>query len=221
MCGDPQSAPTRRRGGDTTVVPAANEVGTITGKWIVNAEELMLAVAGALESAQLPCMLVGAFSSSYHGIPRSTEDADFVVALEELPIATLAAHLGMDFTIDPQAKIETFTMGTYYTIRHATSDFSVDLFLLQDDPHDLASYGRRIPVSYGSGKVYLSSAEDLIITKLRWSQGGRRNKDIDDARGVLAVQQPTNLDLAYIRQWTDQHGTRKLFERLLSQIQMI
>jgi hypothetical protein len=182
----------------------------------VNAEELMLVVAGALDSAQIPCMLVGAFSSSYHGIPRSTEDADFVLPLEELPITRLANFLGSDFKIDPQVRLETFTMATYYTISHANNEFTIDLFLLKDDPHDLMSYSRRLLVSYGAGKVYLSSAEDLVITKLRWSQGGRRNKDIDDARNVLAVQQPEHLDLAYIRQWTDQHGTRELFERLLA-----
>jgi hypothetical protein len=183
----------------------------------VNAEELMLIVAAALDRLGIPCMLVGAFSASFHGIPRSTDDADFLLRLEELPIARVAAALGPDFKVDPQARLETFTLCTYYTINHRDSDFSIDLFLLKDDPHDQSSFTRRIPVSYSGGTVFLSSAEDLIITKLRWSQGGRRQKDITDARNVLAVQQG-KLDLQYIRQWCERHGTLALVEKTLQSI---
>ena len=40
----------------------------------------------------------------------------------------------------------------------------------------------------GNGEVWLPTAEDVIITKLRWSLLGRRSKDRDDARDVIAVQ---------------------------------
>ncbi len=33
--------------------------------------------------------------------------------------------------------------------------------------------------------------------------------------------QHANLDLPYIRHWTDQHGTRELFEKLLTAVQSI
>lgn len=36
-----------------------------------------LRVSEALGAAGVPFMLVGGFSSNYHGIPRSTKDADF------------------------------------------------------------------------------------------------------------------------------------------------
>ena len=61
-----------------------------------------------------------------------------------------------------------------------------------------------------------STAEDVVVTKLRWSRQGRRQKDVDDVRNVLAVQSG-KLDLDYIRQWADQHGTRPLLEQLLSE----
>jgi hypothetical protein len=176
----------------------------------------MLAVAAALEKARVAHVLVGSFSSSYHGIPRSTEDADFLLQVEDLPVSMIAAALGPDFKLDPQVKIETFTMGEYYTISHRDSDFAIDLFLLKNDPHDQATFQRKLSVTYQGLGVFISTAEDIIITKLRWSQGGRRTKDINDARGVIAVQTPYNLDLPYIRNWTDQHHTRELFEQLLT-----
>jgi hypothetical protein len=61
----------------------------------------------------------------------------------------------------------------------------------------------------------LPTPEDVIVTKLRWSKGGNRAKDVDDVVNVLKVQSD-RLDLPYIRQWCDAHGTRALFERLVS-----
>ena len=61
----------------------------------------------------------------------------------------------------------------------------------------------------------VASAEDVIITKLRWSKNGRRSKDIDDVRNVLAVQ-AGKLDMPYIRGWCDAHKTRELLEATLA-----
>jgi hypothetical protein len=183
----------------------------------MTAEELMLAAAAALERCGIPSMLVGAFSASYHGIARSTQDADFVVQVEELPVALLAANLGPDFRIDPQLRLESFTFGQYYKIERSDSTFVIELFLLRDDPHSQASFQRRILIRYGGSNVYVSTAEDLIVTKLRWSQGGRRPKDIVDARNVLAVKRGL-LDMAYIRQWCAEHGTVEALESTLKLI---
>jgi hypothetical protein len=183
----------------------------------MNAEELMLAAASALERSGIPSMLVGAFSASYHGIARSTQDVDFVVQVEELPVSLLAATLGPDFRIDPQLRLESFTFGQYYKIDRLDSTFVIELFLLKDDPHSQASFTRRIRVRYGGSEVYVSTAEDLIVTKLRWSQGGRRSKDIVDARNVLAVKWGL-LDMGYIRRWCAEHGTVGVLESTLKMI---
>jgi hypothetical protein len=44
----------------------------------MNIEDDTLAVMDALNAKGVPWMLVGAYSSNYYGIPRSTRDADFV-----------------------------------------------------------------------------------------------------------------------------------------------
>ena len=54
-------------------------------------------------------MLVGGFSSNYHGIPRSTKDADFVVQLSAPLNETFARSLGPEFEAEPQTSFETNT----------------------------------------------------------------------------------------------------------------
>ena len=44
-------------------------------------EEATAAVVDALDAFEIPYMLVGSLSCNYYAIPRSTQDADFVVQL--------------------------------------------------------------------------------------------------------------------------------------------
>jgi hypothetical protein len=182
----------------------------------MNAVDLVLRVIDALEKLAVPYMAVGSFSSNVYGVPRSTKDADFVVELGQTPVTAIAAHVGSDFHLDPQMSFETVTATMRYRLKHQHSGFVVELFLLSDDPHDRARFSRRVVGDVGGRKIFVPTAEDVVITKLRWSRSGSRAKDVEDVRNVLSVQ-AGRLDLDYIRSWCDRHQTRELFEKLLAE----
>src|SRR6185295_12396630 len=101
------------------------------------------AVLDALESINLPYMVVGSFSSNLYGVPRSTQDADFVVELGNTPISEIERKLGPGFRLDPQMSFETIT-GTYrFIATHVATTFKVEFFLLSTDPHDRERFARR------------------------------------------------------------------------------
>ncbi len=64
-------------------------------------------------------------------------------------------------------------------------------------------------------QVFLPTAEDVIVQKLRWG----RPKDLEDARDVLAVQTPAKLDMAYIARWSDIHQTSGHLRAMLAEIE--
>jgi len=88
------------------------------------------------------------------------------------------------------------------------------------DPHDQERFRRRKRHAFMGGHAYLPSPEDVPVQMMRWYSRAKRPKDPDDIKSVLGVQHG-NLDLPYIRQWTAQHGTRDLLERLLTAVQGI
>jgi hypothetical protein len=178
-------------------------------------EEFVGLVIDGLAKLEIPFMLVGSFSSNFYGIPRSTKDADFVLQLENIKLQALVALLSPGFQFDEQMSFETITSTMRYRMRHRESAFLVELFELSADPHDQARFARRSPKPLFGRTAFLPTAEDVIITKLRWSKGGNRQKDVEDVRNVIAIQMQ-NLDLPYIRQWCDAHATRELFEGLLT-----
>jgi hypothetical protein len=183
------------------------------------AMEFVTIVVAALEKLQIPYMVVGSFSSNVYGEPRSTHDADFVVELGDRSVSVIASAIGDEFTLDPQMSFETVTSTSRYRLSHRSTSFTIELFLLSNDPHDRARFERRVQRDIGDGKTtFVPTAEDVIITKLRWSKQGSRQKDIEDVETVMSVQ-AARLDLDYIRGWCDQHQTREIFERLLVEAQ--
>ncbi|MFI5380436.1 MAG: hypothetical protein ACHRHE_14150 [Tepidisphaerales bacterium] len=175
---------------------------------------LVFQVIDSLDRIAIPYMLVGSYSSNIYGVVRATQDADFVLQLGDRSLPAVMRLLGPDFHLDPQMSFETVTATQRYVILHQNSGFKIELFLLSDDPHDKERFARRANAAFAGHAITLPTPEDVIITKLRWSKGGNRRKDVEDVENVIAVQ-GNALDLAYIRQWTDQHGTRGLFEQLL------
>jgi hypothetical protein len=60
----------------------------------VTDEDATLAVIDALEATGVGHMPAGSLSSNLYGIPRSTQDADFVVQLGDVPVQAIAEKLG-------------------------------------------------------------------------------------------------------------------------------
>jgi hypothetical protein len=177
----------------------------------MSGEEAALAVIATLEDQAIPYMLVGSFSSNYYGIPRSTEDADFVVQLGSRTARELADLLGSSFRLNPQMSFESVTMTTRHLLEIVGGSFTIELFNLGDDPHDQERFRRRRAVPLLGRSVTLPSAEDVIITKLRWATQGQRSKDWNDIRDVVAVQ-GDSIDWHYVHSWTERHGTRAVLD---------
>ena len=142
--------------------------------------------------------------------------------LGSLPLNQVVARLPEGFLVDPQIGFETITSTTRYRIKYAPLPFTIEMFELSDDAHDQLRFRQRIATTYNGVKAFLPRPEDVIITKLRRGISGQsRLKDEQDVANVLAVQTPGKLDLGYIREWADKHGTRELFERLLRETPVV
>jgi hypothetical protein len=188
----------------------------------VEAARYVVAVVEALEAANIPYMIVGSLSAGAYGITRSTKDADFVVELGEKSVASILALLGPEYRLDRQLAFETNTGTIKNVMEVGDSGFQIELFRLSDDPHDRERFERRrqTPVPQLSRSVYIPTAEDVIVTKLRWVLHANRPKDRDDAATVVAVQF-SKLDWPYLEEWTNLHGTRVILDQIRAEVPKI
>jgi hypothetical protein len=179
----------------------------------VTGQEATLAVIDALNALGAPYMVVGSFSSNYYGVPRATQDADFVLVLQPGLLQRLAQRLGPEFKLDPQASFETVTATQRHVIRIPPADFYVELFGLSDDEFDQERFRRRVCVRLWDREAFLPTAEDVVVSKLLWALHGGRGKDFGDVRGLVSIR-GAGLDWPYIHGWCDRHGTRALLEEI-------
>ncbi len=172
-------------------------------------DDVMLLVVDALDRARIPAMLAGSFSSNYYGIPRSTEDVDFVIRQDAIFPGDLERELGPQFELNPQSAFELTTGTQKLQFLVKGTGFMVELFRLSDDPFDQQRFERRIPVEIAGRKIFLPTAEDVIVMKLRW----KREKDKEDVHDVMSVQRG-KLDWSYIEAWCARHGTLDLMKQI-------
>lgn len=179
----------------------------------MTADEAVEAVLTALDIAGIPYMLVGSLASNFHGIPRSTRDADFVVEPGPDSLERLAEALPPELTLGVQGAFEAVTGTTRYLVEMAGSPFVCELFVRSDDPHDQERFRRRERVALLDRVAFVASAEDTIVTKLRWAQDAHRAKDREDIRNILAVR-AADLDWIYLKRWALEHGTATLLDEI-------
>jgi hypothetical protein len=177
-------------------------------------------VVETLAKCGTPHMVVGGLSSNAYGIPRSTKDADIVLAVDGKSIFEMAATLGPEFQLDDQASFEMVTGTLRYHLRVPSIAFGVELFLLSSDPHDQARFARRRMVRSNQigAEIMVPTPEDVIIMKLRWAKIAKRDKDRDDVRNIIAVQGDEVLDWDYIHRWCETHDTRALLDEIRASI---
>lgn len=184
-----------------------------------NGNEVAARVVDVLEKLGVDYLLAGSFSSNLYGIPRSTKDADFVAVLGG-KLAELERELGPEFEFDPQPSFETVTGTFREKIRVRGIPFEIEIFHLSADAHDQSRFARRTRVKdeLAGREIQVPTVEDVIITKLRWAQIAKRDKDRDDVRNIIAVQGDEALDWSYIHQWCETHGTRALLNEIRASI---
>jgi hypothetical protein len=179
----------------------------------VTADEAVVAVLAALDAAAIPYMIVGSLASNFHGVPRATRDADFVVKLTAGSLQRLGLHLPSGLVLERQAAFEAVTGTIRHVVTLVGSPFVCELF----EPHDGARFARRVSARVLTHDGFVASAEDTIVTKLRWAASANRSKDRDDVRNILAVQGP-QLDWAYLNRWTAAHGTTQLLVEIRASV---
>jgi hypothetical protein len=181
-------------------------------------EELAKQVVQVVEDAGVPFMLVGALAAGAYGLPRSTRDMDFLVAVHEHGgVEKVIEALAGVVAFDPQIHFDSLTWGRPHVGRSKTNPpYTVELFELYDDPFVMEEFSRRrrLLVPLVGRPTWIPTVEDIIVQKLRWG----RSKDLDDVRDVLAVQGIGGIDMDYVNRWTAQHGTQGRLEGILGSL---
>lgn len=178
-----------------------------------------LIVIDVLEQLNIPYVIGGSLASIQHGTARATFDSDLVVRMNESHVHPLVSQLQGAFYADETMALNAIKHNSSFNLIHLETMFKVDLFIANDGLFDRAQIERRVARSIAEDsdrKIYVLSAEDIILAKLRWyRQGGEQSeRQWRDMEGVVNVQ-GERLDFDYLQQMAATLKVGDLLTRLL------
>jgi hypothetical protein len=157
--------------------------------------EAGLAIAQALEAAEISYALGGALALGAHGVPRGTLDVDVNVFCQEHEIPLVIECLrAIGIEIDPEAALARTRRDGMFVGRWA--GMRIDVFV-PSIPFSHEAENTRVRLTDTAGHaVYFLTAEAIAVFKLLFF----RPKDIADLERLHAVQ-GADLDGDYVRRW--------------------
>ncbi len=179
-------------------------------------------VTQALEELRIRYVLVGSFASSMYGLYRATADIDILAEIKSEQIGRLHGALAETFYVDELTIRSAVTQGRSFNAIHFDSVFKVDIFI----PHDEFSFAQldhrqlRTVSPDRDDTVYVATAEDTVLAKLRWYSAGNETSSTQwrDVLGIMAVQRDS-LDVPYLRAWAERLGVSDLLNRAIEEVQ--
>lgn len=172
--------------------------------------DVLRIISERLEAGRIPFMLTGSFALGYYGKPRMTRDLDFVVALLEPHVEQLVAAFSADFYIDADEARSAIKTQRMFNLMHLSSGIKVDLIVRKDSEYRRHEFARRRPVDLAGVPTWITSREDLILSKLVWARDADSELQKRDVRSLL--DEP--VDWPYLEQWARKLGVGALLEEI-------
>lgn len=185
-----------------------------------NPVAIAVRLGAILEGLGIRYYVGGSFASSIFGEYRTTRAIDVVLqtpgALHRQLAAQLqtAFHLLDDDLTTAMAQRHTHDGFVSFAMYDRATGYQVDMFLAHDGPYERVTFQRAFRAELAEGPVWVSSAEDSVLAKLRWYALTPSDSQWRDVQAMIRVQ-GSALDTGYLQTWAAQLGIAPLLARAL------
>lgn len=163
--------------------------------------DLLRTVAGALDRAGVPYMVVGSLASTFHGEPRATQDIDIVIDPQPDQLDDLLRSFDAEIFYVGDAHRALTSRGMFNVIDVA-SGWKIDFIVRKDRPFSAMEMHRRIEAEVLGVRLFVATAEDTVVAKLEWAAASGSERQLADAAAVIAVSGDA-LDWDHLWRWAD------------------
>lgn len=177
--------------------------------------DLLIETVEALDRAGVGYVLTGSIVSSLQGEPRATHDIDLVIEVDVRAVDNLSEAFGAPryFFDDMAAREALAHLGMFNLLDTSTGD-KIDFWSLTESDFDRSRFARRVVTRAFGREVYVTSPEDTILQKLKWSSdSGGSERLMGDALSVYSVQSG-RLDERYLDEWAVRLDVTELLSRI-------
>lgn len=179
-------------------------------------------LARVLDDLGISYLVGGSLASSIYGVPRATQDVDFVADVHLEHVDPLTTALRPDFFVDAEMIRDAIGRRASFNVVHLPTMFKADVFVLRGDRSSREEMARarvqQLSTASGEVAVRFATPEDTLLNKLRWYRLGDEVSDRQwgDILGVLRIQGEA-LDREYLEREASALGVDDLLRRADSQ----
>ncbi|MBI4655505.1 MAG: nucleotidyl transferase AbiEii/AbiGii toxin family protein [Elusimicrobia bacterium] len=169
--------------------------------------ETLAWISAKLDKLGIAYMVTGGSALSFWGHVRTTMDIDIVVQISPSRIPELIAAVKDESYIDEDdVRLAVSEKRMFNVIFNATV-FKVDFAVLDDTkPYQKESFSRRKEFELAGQPLWVITAEDLVLSKLRWMKSaGGSERQLQDCRSIMELNKGM-LDTKYMEKWASVLG---------------
>jgi hypothetical protein len=183
-----------------------------------DAGDFLARLTAKLAGAGIPHMVVGSFASSFHGVPRSSQDVDLVIDPDAASLQRFLASLPVqEYYADADAALDALRRRGQFNVIDMATAWKADLIVRKARPFSVEEMRRPIEGDLLGARVRIASAEDTLISKMEWAKlGGGSELQLRDAAGILSLHGREKLDVGYVERWVRELGLEESWRRLLA-----
>jgi hypothetical protein len=176
-----------------------------------NEIDVMRDLAHRFARGGIEYMLTGSLAMNYYAQPRMTRDIDIVVALDSTNAHTITSLFSVDYYVAHEAVIRAIASQSVFNLIHHETVIKVDCIVRKNSDYRRAEFERRKAITIQDFTFWITSKEDLIISKLDWAKDSRSELQLRDVRNLLA----TGYDFVYLEKWVRGLGLYDLWQECL------
>ncbi|MBI2638780.1 SEC-C domain-containing protein [Candidatus Peregrinibacteria bacterium] len=179
-------------------------------------EKILVRISEVLEQLGIQYCITGGFAVAVWGRPRATADIDIIVELFPSHVEPLHAALrkiSRAGYFDEDTVRKAILKKGEFNFIEPESGMKVDFWLRQQDEYGRNQLKRRrLELIFGK-KMYFISAEDLIISKLRWYASSGSARQLEDVESILKIS-GEKLDMKYLKKWAAKFEVGEVLQSL-------
>lgn len=174
--------------------------------------DLIKELVKRLDTAGIPYMFTGSIAANFYTVPRMTRDIDIVIELKGDDADKLHSLFEKDFYADKDMILEAIRKEGMFNIIHYQSVFKIDFILRKNNSYRIEEFKRRKKITFEDAELYITSPEDLILSKLYWAKESMSELQLNDVRNLLKSVREVDED--YLKQWTDYLGVGEIYRKV-------